>query len=68
MYDFITNSLEQGPHLVPHRLATNEQTAETVVNCEELCNGVVDLDTKETLTNYQKVIQSPALVGAGLRS
>ena len=61
VYNVLEKGLESNENLVPNKLKRHQLTLNADIKLEEVCNGVIDPDTKETLTNYRKVIQSPVL-------
>ena len=68
LYHVLGSGLENSSAIHTPANMQNGLTLNTNIDLAEVCNGVVDPDTNETLTNYSKVIQCPALRAVWLKA
>jgi len=62
LYNVLAKGIEDTTtHFIPNSLANHKLNIQMDIDISEVCNGVVHPITKETLTNYKKVIACPEL-------
>ena len=68
LYHVLTIGLKPIKKNAPKKMESDRITLHTNIDLSEVCNGVVNPITKETLTNYKKFINCPALRDVWLKA